>query len=447
MGFDYVDDTATMDLDQCLMENHIRHRSPIIHLPELFMYDYSYEDVLECAGNFKSSIMDNNDDPVANTINYYTKKYADKIKPAALEAITDIIQQNLYSIFHIDRGGTTYLASLKKDNPTVCIDSVCLTWNQLPDNAYDMQVMWQTGNKTMTFDDFAKQLFTKFHDEDYVMNKNLQNILKSNPERKERFDKMPAYIYSYAVEEFSTNYDLDLYDDMEPATEAPMDDALNNLEEMSDDERQPRNGRRRNRSTATTEDDTRDAQAARTVDIAQATNDRMTQNGGVTSEELANDEEGEAPPPEDAEGAPPEEGGEEAPPEETDEDTLPEEEDDPIDEKEYLDNPESKETYRKRFIALYKHINDIIETMENFTPAYDMKCTSQYYAIQNDIHRLKTAIYKICTEKLKGMKTVDVMKAYLAANYAYDTIGEMLKEFFATYTKERKLKNGKKDKL
>jgi hypothetical protein len=435
MSFSYVDDTATMDLDHCLMENKERHRSPIIHLPEIFMYQYSYSDVLECANNFRSNSFDKSDDPVNSTISYYYNKFNNKINPNALNGITDIIQENAYSIFHIGKDGTTYLASLKDDNPTVCIDSVCLNWNQLPDNAYDMQVLWQTGNKTMSFDKFSKMLFNKFHDEDYVMNRSLKNILTSNPERVDNFNRIPEF--TYAVESSDDVYDLDMneiealdhckFNDFEltPATEAPADDALNELENMSG----TGNARPDNQRTAETEDDTETGQ---TVDIAQMTNDQMEADGEQSSEELSEEDDGG--------DAPAEDEGEEDQNNEEDTDTLDDtenqDEEDP-DEK-LLNDPETKETYRRRFVSLYKHINDVIDTLERFTPAYNVKCTAEYYAVQNDIHRLKSAIYKICTDRMKDMTSVDVMKAYLAANYAYDSIGQMLKDFFVKYRKERK---------
>lgn len=429
MAFDYVNDSATMDLDQCLLENHALHRSPIIHLPEIFMYQYSCEDVMECANNFKSCSMDNNTDPVVNTVNYYSKKYDGKIAPEALNAICDIIYENAYAIFHIGRDGTTYMSSLNSEYPTVCIDSVCLNWKELPDNAYDMQVRWKTGNKAMSYDLFAKQLFDKFHDEDYVMNRGLKNILSSNAERRECFNKMPDF--SYAAEDVE-DYDL-LMNEVESrkhykiseytltrATEAPLNDELDNLDAMSG--KPPQTDANRTPQTA---DNTRDGEV---TDIAQMTNDQMEANGDQSSENMAN-----------AEDEDPQAEGEENPEENPEEDPdLNADDEDPENEENVLNDPETKEVYRKRFVALYKHINDIIDTLERFTPAYDVKCTVDYYNVQNSAHRLKQAIYRICTEKMKDMETVDVMKAYLTANYAYDSIGVMLRDFFVRYRAERK---------
>jgi hypothetical protein len=442
MAFDYVNDSATMDLDQCLMENHARHRSPIIHLPEIFMYQYSCEDVMECANNFKSCSMDNSTDPVVNTVNYYTKKYENKIAPDALNAICELIYENAYAIFHIGKDGTTYMTSMNSEEPTVCIDSVCLNWNQLPDNAYDMQVMWKTGNKMLSYDLFAKQLFDKFHDEDYVMNRGLKNILSSNPERLECFNKMPSF--TYAAEDADEDYDL-LANELEsrkhykiseftfsPAQEAPIDDALDDLDTMSG---KPPQGN----ANRPPENMDNTADGRQVEDIAQATNDQMEADGSRTSEDMANEEEPEDAP--DTEGEDEGEGEEdpEGNPEDEELDPAedPEDEEDTEDEK-LLNDPETKEVYRKRFIALYKHINDIIDTLERFTPAYNVNCTADYYNVQNSAHRLKSAIYKICTEKMKDMQTVDVMKAYLTANYAYDSIGVMLKDFFHKYHIERK---------
>ena len=472
MELGYIDDTATMDLDQCLMENKERHRSPIIHLPELFMYEYSYSDVLECANNFKSCIMDKADDPVVNTVNYYTNKYKDKIAPEALNGICDIIYENAYSIFHIGKDGTTYMVSLNNEEPTVCVDSVCLNWNQLPDQAYDMIVKWKKENATVSFDEFSRRLFNKFHDEDYVLNKNLRNILASNSDRKDSFNRVPSY--SYALEDADETYNLDdnyieaidhyRVDEyvLSPATEAPGDDALNDLENMTGNTNASTAGRgRRGRSggstrgrkdpldnleemsnepDAGTEEDqaqapetSDDTEEGETVDIAQMTSDQMEANGDETSDEQAADDDTDDM----------NETGDDTGADTTDLDTEDSTETD--EEKELLNNPESKETYRKRFIALYKHINDIIETLERFNPAYNVKSTSEYYTVQNDAHRLKTAIYKICTERIQKMETVDVMKAYLTANYAYDSIGEMLKEFFKHYKAEQKNVKGPKE--
>lgn len=406
------------------------------------MYQYSCEDVMECANNFKSCSMDNNTDPVVNTINYYSKKYDGKIHQDALNAICEIIYENAYAIFHIGKDGTTYMASLNSEEPTICIDSVCLNWNQLPNNAYDMQVMWKTGNKMLSYDLFAKQLFDKFHDEDYVMNRGLKNILASNSERRECFNKMPDF--SYAAED-TEDYDL-LMNEIEArkhykiseytlsrATEAPIDDELDNLETMSG--RPPQTDANR---TPQTTDDTADA---RVTDIAQMTNDRMEANSGQSTEDMVNEDEGT-----DEEDQAPAEGEENPEDDESmgeDLDLTDAEDENPEDEEDKtLNDPETKEVYRKRFVALYKHINDIIETLERFTPAYDVKCTVDYYNVQNSVHRLKQAIYKICTEKMKDMETVDVMKAYLTANYAYDSIGVMLKDFFKRYRVERKNAKG-----
>lgn len=478
MGISYIDDTTALDLDQCLMENKERHRSPIIHLPEIFMYEYSYSDVLECANNFKSCSMDKTDDPVVNTVNYYNAKYKNKINPNALNAICDIIYENAYSIFHIDKGGTTYLMSLNSEKPTVCIDSVCLNWNQLPDTSYDMIVTWKKCNPNMSFDEFSRRMFNKFHDDDYVLNKSLKNIIDGNSDRCDSFNRMPSY--SYAMEDAETyNLDDNFIETMDhykvnefelsPATEAPADDGISELEQMSGNNtsnsgrgRRGRSGgttrgSRRNpvddledmtnepdggtepdrRRTPTTNDDTDDGEV---VDVAQMTRDRMEENGEQTPEDQASEDdlgEGEGLPEGDEEGG--DEGDEEPTEEPTSDDDAPDEENTESDEeKEILNNPESKEVYRKRFIALYKHINDIIDTLERFSPAYNVKSTNEYYTVQNDIHRLKTAIYKICTEKIQKMETVDVMKAYLTANYAYDSIGEILKDFFKHYHIEQK---------
>lgn len=459
-------DATIVDLDQCLMENKIRHRSPIIHLPELFMYKYSYQDVVECANNFKSCVFDKADDPVVNTVNYYSHKYENIIPSASLNEILDIIYENAYSIFHIDKDGTTYMASLLDNNPTICIDSVCLNWNQMPDNQCDVRVLWKTKNQTWSFEDFAKTMFDKVHDKDYHMNKNLAKILGINQDVKDNFDTMPYF--TYASEESNTLDDFDIsaleaitfdFDDDDIAMEAP-GDGLSDLENMTSDApaKPTRGGRRRRQRSADpvgdlenmTNEDAPDNERAPTtndntaegneVDIAQMTNDQMEQNGDANTEELANDEtnedaidaEGEEAPPE--EGEEPTEGEDDLGMDETPEDDTSDENED--DEK-LLNNPESKEGYRKRFIALYKHINDVIDTLERFTPAFDVKCTNDYYTIQNDMYRLKTAIYKICTEKIKDMQTVDVMNAYLTANYAYDSMGEMLKEFFKHYRTER----------
>ena len=462
-------DTSVMDLDQCLLENKNRHRSPIIHLPEIFMYGYEYKDVLECANNFKSCALDKSDDPVVNTVNYYSQKYANKIKPDALNTILDIIYENAYSIFHIGKDGTNYLASMKDGNQDICIDSVCLQWKELPDNAYDVKLLWDKINKKLSYDDFAKRMFDLFHSDEYVMNKGLKNILNMDQDVNDNFNRMPSY--SYAIEDTSEIYDLEMNEIealdheknneivLSKATEAPEDesDGLSDLENMTNPKKPTKQKRQRSadpisdlenmsggnddsQKAPTTNDNTEDGQV---VDIAKMTNDRMTEDGGQTSEQLAEGEDLDAPA-QDEEN--PDETGDE-PTDDTEGDMNPDEglddtpEEDNTDEEqsdaELLNNPESKEVYRKRFIALYKHINDVIETLERFTPAYNVKCTGDYYNIQNDMYRLRTAIYKICTDRIKDMQTVDVMNAYLTANYAYDSIGELLKEFFRRYRTER----------
>lgn len=495
MNLEGAYDSTTLDLDQCLMENKNRHRSPIIHLPEIFMYGYEFKDVLECANNFKSCSLDRSDDPVVNTVNYYSHKYEEKVKPEELESVLDMIYEHAYAIFHIAKDGTTYLASVKEDADDICIDSVCLQWNQMPDQNCDVQVAWSKNNKFMKYDEFAKSMFDKFHSEGYKMNKSLKKILDIDQDVKDRFDKMPYF--SYAVED-SDNLDFtdvfesindDLlnidFDDLDTekenefvlsiATEAPGDeggsDGLSDLENMSSSNTTRQSGSRKrakrssdplgdlenmsgaNDTPKAAEDNQRaqttdDTSNARSVDVAQMTNDRMQEAGDTSSEDQITGDDaggGGVPMPDEGEGAPEDDANLDEEPTEDDDGTDPslandtdtadknEEENDEA----LLNDPESKETYRKRFIALYKHINDVIDTLERFTPAYDVKCTSDYYTIQNDMYRLKTAIYKICTEKIKDMQTVDVMNAYLTANYAYDSIGEMLKEFFKRYHTER----------
>lgn len=489
MNLEGAYDSTTLDLDQCLMENKTRHRSPIIHLPEIFMYGYEFKDVLECANNFKSCSLDRSDDPVVNTVKYYSQKYDGKIDAESLDTILDIIYEHAYAIFHIDKDGTTYLASVKEDADDICIDSVCLQWNQMPDQNCDVRILWSKHNKSMNFEKFSKEMFDKFHSDDYQMNKSLKKILDVDQDTKDRFNKMPTV--SYAIEETafeSFEFDDELFDlsfddlaeekenefVLSVATEAPGDDGLGDLENMSgggNATRQARHKRARrssdpigdleNMSEGDTPEaaennkraqSTDDTPTGRSVDVAQMTNDRMQETGDTSSEDqLTDDNAGggeEAPAPdeggEEGEDAPadeenPDDAGAEdegEDPGETD-DAAGDEESEDEDNTKLLNDPESKETYRKRFIALYKHINDVIDTLENFTPAYDMKCTNDYYTIQNDMYRLRTAIYKICTERIKDMQTVDVMNAYLTANYAYDSIGEMLKEFFKHYRTER----------
>ena len=98
-------------------------------------------------------------------------------------------------------------------------------------------------------------------------------------------------------------------------------------------------------------------------------------------------------------------------------------------------------------MVLYKNVSDVIETLEAFTPEYNSPFVSKYYQIQTDLTRLKTAISKICTDRINSMDVTDVMNAYASANIVYDTICKMLDEFMKEYDREREKLVGKRQKI
>lgn len=464
-------------LDWCLSENKITHRSPIIHLPEVFIYNYSAQDVAQCGANFKQCEISNDEDPVNNTIQYYCEKFGNKIPQPAMNKLLEIIMNNKFSIFHINREAL-YLVSLIPNQPIkICKDIVCVNLqnqNSLPQTADQMEDMWNEKNTCDDFNVFLTKLYQEFHSDGYVISENIRRLMNYNSDYADNFNKQPAYEYAIEFDDdmeendavlesmFESSIDDDFPDqEYEPATEArktqstqdKIESGLNSLEKMSGTD------------GADTDENAPESKPSRqssgnVADIASETDERMEQDGNQSSDEIIEQSEDE-----DDSNDTEDTGGNDIDDEANNEDDseMDNEDDNDVDDDidntdegetdidkeldDAIDDPDAKVKYKQRFINLYKHIDDVIDTLETFTPDYTSKYVHEYYALQSNIRRLKTAIFKICTKKIGTMSTVDVMKAYLTANFAYDTIAQMLKDFMSQYEKERKGNERKRKKI
>lgn len=442
------------DLDSVLSMNRDNHRSPIIYLPEILIYDYGMEDVLECANNFRECQLPKDDNPVNNTLEFYTDKFGKTIPQPVLNKILEIIIDNKYSIFHVN-DDSIYLISLKPGAEVcVCQDKLTPNFESYITNcaADDLTQHWDDICITSNYNDFIHNLYNTIHSGNYKMSKNLIRLLKMNEDYMDNFNRQPAFEYAYNEEAFADGPwfdDSDRYDVFEPVTEArrqasPEENVANGLDSL---ERMSGKGQgnAEGEDVPQNMDNTRDARnsGADTINAEAEANERLKERGMPTTDDIKEENEENAGG--DEEGAPEDGGeGEDAPADDTGDepddgaDAEPEEPDTDKEIDDAIDDPNAKKKYKDRFVNLYKHISDTIDSLETFSPDYTLKFTDEYFAIQSNLHRLKAAIYKICTKKINDMSTVDVMKAYTTANYAYDTIAQMLKEFAKQYNRERK---------
>ena len=84
-------------LEELFIGNKNSHRSPIINLPEILMFKYDEDDLVKCGENFRECQFAKDDDPVNNTVRYYTDKFQDAFSQPALNKILEIIINNIFA--------------------------------------------------------------------------------------------------------------------------------------------------------------------------------------------------------------------------------------------------------------------------------------------------------------------------------------------------------------
>lgn len=473
------------DLDWVLTTNKDEHRSPIMHLPEVLIYEYDMQDIIQCGNNFRECSMPKDDNPVNNTVEYYANKFGDSMPQSTLNELLNIIMTNKLSIFHTSPEAIYMVSLTPGERALICKDSLTPTGacNAI-ESGEELESIWEEKNAFMTYNEFINDIYTVMHSEDYQLSGNMKKLISANEDYKENFFKQPSFEYSYEedeiVEPVNESYDgfddfdeddFDISDyayedysdfelDLTPATEArkraasPEDkvaSGLDKLEDMSKEEDTSPEVAKNN--TPEVSDDTQDAEdsGADDISVGDAVNARLKEAGRATTsdvidegEDAAGEDDGEEPN-EDGEGETDDMGDDSTDTSLDDENDEPEEDDTDKEIEDAIDDPDAKQKYKDRFVNLYNHIKDTIDSLEGFSPQFNSKYTGEFYAIQTNLHRLKAAIYKICTKKIPRMSTLEIMKAYTTANYAYDTIAQMLKEFAKQYSRDRR-RNAKKTK-
>lgn len=392
---------TTPQLDKLFMTNKFSHRCPIINVPEIIIYKYTLEDLIECGKNFRECAMPKDDDPINNTVRYYTDKCERKYSQAVLNRLLEKIIDNKYAIFSMDEKWV-YLISLDTENePTICMDSLCKNPTKIEEAAI-FEKEWDKSSLILSYDEFISKLKALINSPIYRLNKDMRAIVNSNSEYKDQLSATEAVDYDIAMEAD------DVVDIAANTTAALNNDGTDTVENMNGEEPQ---------------------QAPQNQD---GNDENQEPIGGEDDSEEANVESNDEENPEDMESE--------------DEEPAEEEETETTDEKfanEILNDPAAKIKFRAKFVYLYKHIQDVSNTLQQFTPEFNSKFVPQYYDIQLNLTKLSESIYKLCTEKIPQMEVLDIMKAYTAANMAYDTLGKMMDNFATSYDKERDMKNKK----
>lgn len=419
-------------LDDTLLYNKRIHKSPLTYLQEILMYDYDINDIIECGYNYKDIAVSECDDGISNTLSYYAEKLTNAgCTQRQIESVLHMLKEKRYSIFYIDnKSQRIYLVSLNPySNLDICIDPSMKYFQSNSVMTGDISSAWSDMICELTFNEFKNKIYTEFS-ESYANTGEIWDLIQSNNEYMTRVGIQP----SYATESigFDNHYnDFVIGKSLSPATEAPkaktpaqkVEDGLSELERMSDSDNEADTGT----NAGNTIDNTREARDRdnEIIDAAQATSDKLEEDGQDSPDDVGED--GGEEPTEDNEESP-DEGGDAEDDESMDEESP---------EDNALNDLETRKKYHLKLKKLYKYINDSIDALATFTPAYNFEFVSTYYDIQNNFARLRDAIFKICTEKINDMDVVDIMKKYANACMAYDSLLAMLREFVDKYRKER----------
>ena len=436
-------------LDELFTGNKNSHRSPIINLPEILMFKYDEDDIIKCGENFRECQLPKDADPVNNTVRYYTDRFQHNFSQPALNKLLEIILNNKYSIFHIDPEAI-YMISVDPEHDSAdqfCIDRLTIKLSD-PNNKINasqlasdkFENMWKSENTTYNFNNFSQYLYDLIHSKGYHINNEILALAKYNDDYMDNLEIRPAFEagefdYDFALEakqQSPTHFDIagnvDAY--LNESKLSTADTLVGDRLDVS----------KSSRTAPPPEDDPNNQQQA-----PQEADPNQPQEGEDSNQQP---QEGEENPEEEQEQNP--EGEEEQPQDDQqqqEEQPQEEEQPPPSPGEELLNDPEAKPKYRLKFVLLYKNINDVIETLESFTPEYNSAFVAKYYQIQTNLAKLKTAIYKICTDRINKMEVADVMKAYASANITYDILSKMLDEFIKEYDREREKLIGKRQKI
>lgn len=438
-------------LDDTLWYNKRIHKSPLTYLQEVLMYEYDMNDIMECGYNFKDIAVSECDDGISNTLCYYVDKLSSLGCPQnQIESILNKIRERRYSIFYIDKKlQLIYLVSLNPfSNNEICIDPSINYFKSNPtsmstSNAGDM---WLDMVSEMSFSNFKNKIYSDYSESCDNLGE-IWDLIRSNNDYMVRVGIQPCNALESA--DFD-NYDNDFIigQSLSPATEArktkspedKIEDGLSELEKMS-------NGEDTGGTGSNVIDNTKEARDSdsNVIDAAKATSDKLEEDGQDSPDDIGDTGTDETDGTEDDGEQPDLDTDDESP----EEDDMGEEDDDSTDDTESpedaLHDPDAKRKYHLKLKKLYKYINDSIDALGAFTPAYNFDFVSNYYEIQNNFARLRDAIFKICTEKIDNMDVVDLMNKYASACMTYDSLLAMLREFVDKYKKERD-KSNKKDR-
>lgn len=420
-------------LEELFTGNKNSHRSPIINLPEILMFKYDEDDLVKCGENFRECQFAKDDDPVNNTVRYYTDRFQDTFSQPALNKILEIIINNKYAIFHIDPV-TIYMVSVDPDTEAkskFCVDKLTIhltnsssACNNKELTSDKLDQLWKTENPPYDFNELSQYIHGLINTKGYHMNKDIAALAKYNEDYMDNLKLQPAYEsteYDYAMEanQGSTHFDIagnvDAF--LNDSKLATADKLVGDRLDASQSNRTAPPPEEEQQQQAPQEDDPNQALPEGEQDPNQQPQEDEEQDPNAQYDDQQQEE-----PPQEEE--PPPSPGEEL-----------------------LNDPEAKPKYRLKFVLLYKNISDVIETLEAFTPEYNSPFVAKYYQIQTDLGRLKTAISKICTDRINKMDVTDVMNAYASANIIYDAICKMLDEFVKEYDREREKLVGKRQKI
>ena len=447
-----MQDELIDQLEELFISNKNNHRSPIINLPEILMFKYDEDDLFKCGENFRECQFAKDNDPVNNTVRYYTDRFQNTFSQPALNKILEIIINNKYSIFHIDPN-VIYMVSVDPDSDTktrFCVDRLTIhlansnsSCNNKELTSDKLEQLWKSENPPYDFNELSQYIYGLVHSKGYHMNKDIMALAKYNDDYMDNLNIRPAFEsgefnYNFAMEanqQAPTHFDIagqvDSY--LNESKLATADSLVGDRLDVS----------RSARTAPPPEDDPNNQQQQDQQPQEGDPNQQQPQEGGQNPNQEQQPQEGDP-------NQQPQEGEEQDPNAQYDDqqqEEQPPEEPPPSPGEEILNDPEAKPKYRLKFVVLYKNIGDVIESLEAFTPEYNSAFVSKYYQIQTDLGKLKSAIYKICTDRINSMDVDDVMKAYASANITYDLLCKLLDEFMTEYTREREKLTGTRQKI
>lgn len=432
-------------LDDTLINNKGIHKSPLIYLEEILIYNYTMEDLMKCGQNYKENALSECNDGFSETLTYYVNILRKFVSQPVLERFLKYLIEYKYCIFHISNDAI-YLVSTNPDymdsDEAICIDLYTPTLNKsgyaktaTTDYIESELLNWKSFAMCMSFDNPNKPLNFK----NYICNKydetklprELRILLNENPEYNTSVTTQVSYVKE------SLEFDNDFNDFvLEPATEARkaktpqenVEDGLSSLEEISDDDNEGDDGSNAPSSVDNTSETRRTQNNV--IDAASATNDQMESDGQDTMDDVGDDDDTTDANDED-------DDTDDSNADDSNDDNEDTSDDTDTDDEDPLNNSRDKKKYHEKLKKLYKHINDTIDTLETFTPAYDSNYVETYYRIQYHFARLRSAVFRICTQTANEMDVVDLMKKYSTANMTYDTLIQMFKDFMVKYKQER----------